>query len=199
MRLVCAFQQYPYVCRPLKWQGGNTSPSHFNNLLFQLPERKKKLPKENQTRSTVDPPLFKVWWTPSELIRNCRREKWKTAAKIIFRMTTIFILWWLKWCWTICVKMLSQLNTICRIVPSNFGVVWMSLEIAPEMMRKHITFLKWLVPKDGEGEVRAGGKKWSLEWSERGDNIVLIEIRFSMTNRGGLLTRGKWEKLITDA
>lgn len=31
-------------------------------------------------------------------------------------MTTIFILWRLKWSRTICVKVLSELNTICRIV-----------------------------------------------------------------------------------
>lgn len=40
------------VCRPLKRQGGNTSPSHFNNLLFQLPEKKRE--KGKLTRHQLD-------------------------------------------------------------------------------------------------------------------------------------------------
>lgn len=40
MRLVWAFQQHPYVCRALKRQDTNTSPSHFNNLLFQHSKKK---------------------------------------------------------------------------------------------------------------------------------------------------------------
>lgn len=44
---------------------------------------------------------------------------------------------------------------------------------------------------------RRRGKKSGLEWSERGDNIATIEVRFSMTNQGGL--RGSGRKLITGA
>lgn len=174
MRLVCTFQQYPYVCRALKWQNSNTSPSYFNNLLFHN-SGKKNLPTENQTWSTADPTPFKVWWTPSELIRNCCREKWKTAAKIIFLMTTIFILWWLKW-W-LDLSFIAQHNM--QNCLTNFGVAWMSLEIAQKWWGSILLFkITCVFAKKTErekwgwgGEETWSGKEWEklkhhVDWNQ---------------------------------
>lgn len=46
LRRACAFTQYPHVRR----RSSNTSPSHFNNLLFQLQGRKMR---ESHSRATA--------------------------------------------------------------------------------------------------------------------------------------------------
>lgn len=50
LRQACAFIQYPHVRR---WSG-NTSPSHFNNLLFQLQGRKMRASHSRATAAEMD-------------------------------------------------------------------------------------------------------------------------------------------------
>lgn len=102
MRLVGGFQQLPLWSTAIL--NSRMATPHYCILTIYFSSRpppyppkkwKPNLPLLSYDCSKFDG-LHLIW------LETTAGKKWKTTAKIIFLMTTIFILWWREWCWAIC-------------------------------------------------------------------------------------------------